>query len=146
MTLQNVDHLFNELDDIEGSPHYHPIAAPYAYWLNNENPEFFQSGGPMIINPQITSSREDTRDMIHGQHQEEVAGEMDWMNAHYHNDVVLLHGLYALLIGEWMPGDGVFKHWQQQLSISSSDLKQKARMVHFIAGWKPWRWSKEQIE
>ena len=134
--LRNMDHLF----DI--SPFkIESIAAPRAYWLKQP---FFQAGGPLVMDPSSKLiSQFDT--VLKVKSKKTYPGDMDWLNEEFGNTAILMDGFLALLIAEWMPGDGVFNHFGNSFNMSSKDVKHMAMMVHFIAGHKPWVTSRQGV-
>ncbi len=117
------------------------IAAPRAYWLSQP---FVQSGGPMVIDPRkIFYDRDFSKPMDASVGH--VGGEMDWVNNQFRDRVDVLDGFYALLIGEWCEGDGIYQHWQKQFGKGPNWLLENAAMVHFIADWKPWSITTESL-
>ena len=74
-----------------------------------------------------------------------VDGEMDWVNSQFRDRIDVLDGFYALLIGEWCEGDGIYQYWQKQFGKGPDWLLENAAMVHFIADWKPWRITTESL-
>ena len=127
--------------------HDFDVAAPIAYWLKDSQP-FYMSGGPMLLRP---SPRLEER--IKGVLDLEDGGgvpkslvgydsEMDWFNVEFGRDVHVLDdegGFSCLLNGEFVEGDGIYRHFEKKLGLgSAAEVLDKAVMVHFIAGWKPW--------
>ena len=127
LVLKNLDHLF----DI--SPFPSTIAAPRAYWLPQP---FFQSGGPLVIDPSDSTKKK--FDEILSTPKSGYAGDMDWMNEQFKDSAVLLDGFYALLVGEWIKGDGIQGFFGKKFSKTPREIMDMAVSVHFIANNKPW--------
>ena len=112
-----------------------------AYWISQP---FVQSGGPMVIDPRkIFYERDFSKPMDASVGK--VDGEMDWVNSQFRDRIDVLDGFYALLIGEWCEGDGIYQYWQKQFGKGPDWLLENAAMVHFIADWKPWRITTESL-
>ena len=51
-----------------------------------------------------------------------------------------------MLIGEYVPSDRIYMHWTRRHRTAHGAATPFApRAVHFIAGWKPWRWPAERL-
>eukprot|EP00928_Gymnodinium_smaydae_P098533 TRINITY_DN9183_c0_g1_i1.p1 TRINITY_DN9183_c0_g1~~TRINITY_DN9183_c0_g1_i1.p1 ORF type:complete len:161 (+),score=14.69 TRINITY_DN9183_c0_g1_i1:523-1005(+) len=132
-----MDYLFSSFGDMRI-----PLAAPRAYWLPQP---FLMAGGPLVIDP-----RHDFWDRYYAPAVEQNAGvypgDMDYLNVAFHDEITLLPGFNTMLIGEFMPGDKIFNHWGKYYAEDSSWVLDNAYSVHYIADWKPWKWTFKAIK
>jgi len=126
--LSNMDELFDL------SPFPVPMACPRAYWIAQP---WFQSGGPCVVDPyQLFYDRyfKESLEKNTGH----WGGEMDYLNEKLKHVAPLLSGFYALLTGEFCRDDGAYHKWSDFFGQAASWVRSQARMIHFIAQWKPW--------
>merc|ERR1711972_906156 len=93
----------------------------------------------MVVDPRKVFYNKHFQSVLDGRSANSYNGEMDWVNEEFHNTAGYLDGFHALLIGEWCPSDGIYKHWQKHFGKSSKWVMEHATLVHFIADWKPWK-------
>ncbi|KAA8496546.1 hypothetical protein FVE85_0275 [Porphyridium purpureum] len=120
-----------ELSQVTGNT----IVAPRAYFIDQP---YWMSGGPLVITP--TS---DLQSAFRGVLEEGGyfgPGEMDWFNKdpNVTDQVEAVSGFWTLLVGEFFPGDKIYKYWGSKLGLSPSMVYERAFLFHFIATWKPW--------
>lgn len=131
LVLRSLRHLFEAAARVRPT-----IAAPRAYWLKQP---FAQTGGPFLVTPSRHWFADKVRPVLTTPARSAYNGEMDWVNHQFKDDIVLLHGFYALLIAEWIHRDGVHGYWARRLNETAEGVLQQAYAVHFIATWKPWQ-------
>eukprot|EP00755_Sulcionema_specki_P001034 Sspe_Gene.116204::Locus_104922_Transcript_1_1_Confidence_1.000_Length_1187::g.116204::m.116204 len=132
LVLQNMDHLF-QVEVPKDS-----IAAPLAYWLGYH---FLQTGGPLLVEPSPTLFEKGLEHRLPMRYD----SEMDWLNEQYKHTAKVLDKSYAMLCGNWVPGDRIYHHFNSSI-IDPSKGSVPVHMVHFIAGWKPANWPMHRVK
>ena len=136
LILGNLDHLFTF------TPFKTTIAVPRAYWL----PQPFVQTGPVVGDPSAFALDRHFAPVLFGDQKQMHAGDNDFVNQEFGNTVTLLHGFYALLVGEWIRGDGIFGFWGQEFNMTAAEVFAAARLVHFVAPQnKPWKTTREEL-
>ena len=127
--LGNLDHLF------EYSPFLTTFAAPRAYWMKQP---YIQTG-PVVGDPSLLSVQRHFRHVLYERYNRNLDGDNDWTNLEFIDAAPILHGFYALLISEWIPGDPVYNYWGAEFNMTPAQVYATAKLVHFISpGHKPW--------
>jgi hypothetical protein len=115
VVLRNIDHLFAAVDGTN------LFAAPSAYWISQQ----FLCSCLIVMKPTAMLFA-DVLENANG-----ASGEdMDYFNRRHGARTKRLDAEYNALIGEWYPKDGIYHRLQRNVSV-----------VHFIAGWKPFKFA-----
>jgi hypothetical protein len=133
-----VDQILNEEEP--GS-----MMAPRVYWSRQQpaamlgtflmRPTNVTSGSKIVVTKKL-------EEFLEGHNETVVAGrgDMHWFNKNdLLNHITLVHGWYALLVGEFYAKDGAFRKIGDQYNMTPAEVLQKATLIHFIARWKPWK-------
>lgn len=132
LPLQNPDHLFSAFGDTVRVPY----AAPRMYWDSKKS---FSQAGPFVTDPDpVLWKRHFARVLDEGKSDGKFAGDNDWTNKEFSGQEPMLPGFMALLVGEWIPGDGVHGFWGRTYGKNAEEIYRDAPGVHFVAGHKPW--------
>ena len=115
-----------------------PYAAPKFYWSAQKS---YSQAGPFYVDPYPKFWQEyfqATLDGDGGGQGRRYDGDNDWTNAQFSGQEPLLHGFYALLVGEFIQGDGIYNYWGQYYGLAAAEIYRMAYGIHFVAGHKPW--------
>lgn len=118
------------------------LVAPRAYWIKQ----------PYMMSGTFALSRGSKNQTIHrvmsevlqdpanDWSQEKWQGDMHWFNnaLDVRDDATLISGFYTLLVGEFYPKDAIYSFWASRFGWTSARVLDEARVIHFIANWKPW--------
>ena len=125
--------LFEAAESLPGT-----LVAPRAYWLKQP---FAVSGTFALSRQGNVSHVHDSMKRVLERRGEQWDGDMDWFNSDRAlvDEMSLLSGFFTLLVGEFAPGDPAYRYWSNHFGWSPEEVYDNAYLVHFVAGWKPWR-------
>lgn len=131
MMMRSLDHYFEVFGDI-------PIAyaAPKMYWVAQTG---YTQAGPYLADPTKLHWEKFFKNVMDEHSAWGYPGDNDFTNMRFKKEQPVLPGFLSLLVGEWIPGDGIEQFWGKYYDWTPQRVYEHAYGVHFIADNKPWK-------